>query len=121
MPKIANTDVIEILKDPYFAQHAAMHLSRGRITLPDGTKLNLILPPCVCADCRSDGKMAESGKPEAGGGAAKTAATGAGKPSAMAKSGNPGAMAGMSAMADHGHGSMIEAGRTGSGRQLLEM
>jgi hypothetical protein len=92
MPKIANPDVIEILKNPYFAQHAAMHLSRGRVTLP-GKKLALILPPCVCGDCSKDGKTAK-----------------------------PGAMAGMSgAMAHDGFGSMIEAGEDGSGRQLLEM
>jgi hypothetical protein len=97
MPKIANPDVIEILKDHYFVQHTAMHLSRGRVTLPDGkTKLRLILPPCVCGDCSKDGKMAGPGKASP--------------------------MAGMSgAMADDGSGGMIEAGEKGSGRQLLEM
>lgn len=114
MPKIANTDVIEILKDPYFAQHTAMHLARGRVTLPGGKKLQLILPPCLCTECSSQGKTAQPGKPDTMGSNARTDATAGGKPGEMAGMGGTMAMKG-------GAGGMVEAGRPGSGRQLLEM
>jgi hypothetical protein len=93
MPKITNTKVIEILRKPYFDQHVAMHLARERLTLPDGTKLPLILPPCMCDDCGDKGKKAGAAMP----GMADTTI-------------QDGKVAGM-----------IEAGQPGSGKQLLEM
>jgi len=100
MPKIVNPALIEILQDPYFIQHTAMHLSRERVTLPDGTKLPLILPPCACDDCAGDGKPANSNA----GPMAQMSGMGAGT---MAMAGGP--------------EGMIEVGQPGSGRQLLEM
>src|SRR5450432_579273 len=103
MPKITNPTVVEILQNPYFDQHVAMHLARERLTLPDGTKLPLILPPCMCDNCRAKGKKA-----------------GAAMPPAKAGAGMPGGMAD-TVMPDGTVAGMIEAGQPGSGKQLLEM
>ena len=103
MPKITDPEIVEILKNPYFDQHTAMHLDRERLILPDGKKLRLILPPCQCDDCRK--------KREKGGDTAK--------PARMAGMNMPDPMSGDSGMDDMGD--MIEAGEPGSGRQLLDM
>jgi hypothetical protein len=105
MPTITNQNVIKILQHPYFHQHTAMHLARERVTLPDGTKLPLILPPCLCDNCRDDGARSDVAKPPA-----KAKAVMAG---GMTVTGMPNGMVGDMIM--------IEAGLPGSGRQLLEM
>jgi hypothetical protein len=66
MPKIINPDVLHVLEDPYFDHHAAMHLSRERLTLPDGEKLKLFLPDCACDDCMTMDGMIEAGQPGSG-------------------------------------------------------
>jgi hypothetical protein len=104
MPKITNSNVTEVLQKPYFDQHVAMHLARERLTLPDGTKLPLILPPCICDDCRDKGKKASAAMPPAKAGAAM-----------------PGGMADTAVADDGTVAGMIEAGQPGSGKQFLEM
>jgi hypothetical protein len=112
MPKITDSNVLKILLNPYFDQHTAMHLARERVTLPNGKTLPLILPPCLCDNCRDDGKPAgKAGAAKAG--APKAAA---GKAAAMPGMGNSGMMGGAG-----GPMGMIEVGQPGSGRQLLEM
>jgi hypothetical protein len=111
MPKIKDRNVLAILQNPYFDQHTAMHLARGRVTLPNGKKLPLILPPCLCDNCSDDGKPAAKVAAKA---AAPKAA--AGKAAAMRGMGNSGVMGSAG-----GPMGMIEAGQPGSGKQLLEM
>jgi len=66
MPKIINPDVLHVLEDPYFDHHAAMHLSRERLTMPDGEKLQLFLPDCACDDCMTMDAMIPAGEPGSG-------------------------------------------------------
>ncbi len=106
MPKITNPKVIDSLLNPYFDQHTAMHLARERLTLPDGSKLPLILPPCVCDNCRDGEKGDAAAMPAAAQGAAEPAAAAPGMPGMAGAGGMP---------------AMTEAGQPGSGRQLLEM
>jgi hypothetical protein len=114
MPTITNPKVFEILQNPYFDQHAAMHLARERLTLPDGkTKLPLILPPCLCDACRDHGSQSDAAKPPVKGDATMTGMADNGKQGAADGAGMPGGMA--------GDMSMIESGLPGSGKQLLEM
>jgi hypothetical protein len=61
MPKITNPRVLDVLRNPYFDHHAAMHLSREPLTMPDGTKEELFLPESAADGSHSKHKMIEVG------------------------------------------------------------
>jgi hypothetical protein len=64
MPKITNSDVLNVLKDPYFAHHTIMHLARERVPLAGGHEAPVILDPHVkCEECED---MIPAGKPGSG-------------------------------------------------------
>jgi hypothetical protein len=64
MPKITNPDVIEVLRNEYFAHHTAMHLARERVVVAGGHSAPLILDPKIkCDDCKD---MAPAGEPGSG-------------------------------------------------------